>query len=98
MWRDYLYFKDDLRQIRQRVDSERIDGEEVVVVGLQLAVFIPKLGKVGPGLENDQDGLNNSNQDVFHEDMEDVKHHHHLYISKEAQAVKQAGLTTWILW
>ena len=70
------------------MDSERIHGEEVVVVGLQLAVLIPQFGKVGPGLENDQDGLNNSNQDVFHEDMEDVKHHHHLYVSKEAQAVE----------
>ena len=70
------------------MDSERIDGEEVVVVGLQLAVLIPQFGKVGPGLENDQDGLNNSNQDVFHEDMEDVEHHHHLLVSKDVQAVE----------
>ena len=70
------------------MDLERIDGEEVVVVGLQLAVLVPELGKVGPGLANDRDGLNNSNQNVFHEEMEDVEHHHHLHVSKEAQAVE----------
>ena len=70
------------------MDLERIDGEEVVVVGLQLAVLVPELGKVGPGLANDPDGLNNSNQDVLHEEMEDVEHHHHLYVIKEAQTVE----------
>ena len=67
---------------------ERIDGKKVIVVGLNLTVLIPQLGKVGSGFENDCDWLNETNQDIFHEEMEDVEHNHHLIVCKEAKTVE----------
>ena len=78
-----------LRQIRQWVHLEGIDGKKVIVVGLNLTVLIPELGKVGSRLENDCDWLNETNQDIFHQEMEDVEHNHHLFVCQEAQTVEE---------
>ena len=32
---------------------EWIDGKKIIVVGLNLTVLIPQLGKIGSGFEND---------------------------------------------
>ena len=67
---------------------EWIDGKKIIVVGLNLTVLIPQLGKIGSGFENDWDWLNETNQDIFHQEMEDVEHNHRFFVSKEAQTVE----------
>ena len=68
---------------------EWIDGKEVVVVGLNLTVLIPELGKVGSRLETDCDWQNETNQDIFHQEMEDVEDNHHLCVCQEAKTVEE---------
>ena len=84
-----LWTRNHSRQIRERMDLEWIDGKEVIVVGLNLTVLIPELGKIGSGFENDCDWLNETNEDIFHQEMEDVEHNHHLFVSKEAKTVEE---------
>ena len=68
---------------------EWIDCKKVIVVGLNLTVLIPELGKICSGFENDWDWLDEANQDVFHEKVEDVEHNHRLSVSEEAQIVEE---------
>ena len=68
---------------------EWIDCKKVIVVGLNLTVLIPELGKIGSGFENDWDWLGEANDDVFHDEVEDVEHNHRLSVSEEAQTVEE---------